>query len=124
MAGWISTIEAPYWTNPIRSDSWPEKYAHQEKLKGCTAAMLRDMGITHKRIVYQKETNKVAMENYVKQWTVVLGTLWLKRSATRSAFFGHTLTNVPLNTHHRVSCQLPPRFYGLSTPRLPPSQAK
>ena len=40
----------------------------------------------------------------------VLATLWLKRSATKSKWNGHALTNVPENVHTNVQCPLPKRF--------------
>jgi len=113
MAAWIGTIEAPYWSKPILSTSWPEKYSHQKKLKECTSTMLREMGKTHKRIVDGKEPDLLVREKYLRTLTTVLGTLWLKRSATQSTFFNHTLTDVQPNTHQNIDCPLPSRFFDL-----------
>jgi len=110
MAGWIGTLETRDWTEPRKYPSWPEKEAHCAKLKLCTASSLRQMGKMHDRIVAGKETDRNTMNRHIKLLTDVLGTLWLKRSATRSLFFGNPLTEVIANTHYVINCPLPTRY--------------
>lgn len=82
------------------------------------------MGKIESYIVDEKETDLVTKSKHLAELATVLGTLWLKRSATQSTFFGHALTDLPPNTHYLVNYLLPGGFWIWLTHLQQQSQTK
>ena len=60
-----------------------------------------------------KEINKEIIDKHVANLAVVLETLWLRRNAETSRFFGHALVKIPSNHHQVIKCTLFKEFYSV-----------
>lgn len=113
MRNWVATLQDPSWTAHTQNTTWPEKAQHRRKLSMCTAEALNQIGKDHVRLVEGGEKQGVHMlsqSTHVAKLQQILSTLWLKRSADTSTFFGKPLTEPIPNRHHIVECPLPAKY--------------
>ncbi len=62
------------------------------------------------KIVEIQETNSQVIQKYIKQLETVCNTLWLRRDINQLMFFNSFLTDVKLNEHQDIDCNLSSRF--------------
>ncbi len=72
----------------------------------------------HNCIVSRKEIEQTAINKYITLLTDILKTLWLKHSVTQSSFFDNSLTDIIVNTHYIINCQLSVKFNELMNTSL------
>ena len=111
MANWIATLEDGWASSLlIPQKPWPRRDRYRQQPRECTFAKIKELGAMHKRLVKGTDDSGLLMPEHVRKLSIVLNTIWLRRSATRSKFFDQPLTNVLPNIHHDVECILPPEF--------------
>ena len=62
------------------------------------------------KIVEIQETNSQVIQKYINQLETVCNTLWLRRDINQLMFFNSFLTDVKLNEHQDIDCNLSSRF--------------
>ena len=83
---WISTLQTHRWSvyNPDATEPpWPRRDEYQQTLLLCTSAALKALGYTCKQLIdYKVDLTPPKTLDHVSKLSVVLKTLYLKRSAT------------------------------------------
>lgn len=112
MAQWIKTLEDNIcsWKSVRPTGTWPDLDKWRANLKYCTFGALKDMSKIHERLVKKGKSDPKEVEDYIHKLTVVLSTLWIRRSAESSTFFGQPLVELPANTHQVIHVKFPPHI--------------
>lgn len=117
LAGWVSTLQTDAWSR-ARPDPnrprWARRDEYQASLAACTQSALKKLGSAHETIIRrQVDTGSREVTEHVRRLSAVVRTLYLKRSATESLWFGQPLTPVPVNHHQEIRIRLAPRLVAL-----------
>lgn len=104
MGGWLTALkQCCLWSGhsiQFHVPEWPRRNEHRKGLEVCKSTSIKVLSLDHKRLTTKKGSSDTKkMDLHVAKLSKVLKTLWLKRDAENSRFFGHALTLVPSNTH-------------------------
>ncbi len=113
-----SLIQMMTWINMLMTDSmmnqyesrWKEKKVHRVNLIYCTYKNLKKMNKIHMKIINLQKKDHQIIKKYTKKLEIMCDTLWLWRDINLSKFFNSSLTNVKLNKHQDVDCELSSMF--------------
>lgn len=117
LAGWVATLQTDAWSRGRPTASrprWARRDEYQATLAACTQSALKKLGSAHEGIIRkQVDTGSQEVTDHVRKLSAVVRTLYLKRSATESLWFGKPLTDVPVNHHQEICIRLAPRLVAL-----------
>ena len=110
LAGWIDTLQNDTWSvkKPPRADPpWPRQDEHRRQLHKCTADALRRIGHRHRQLVKgEGDIRSDEAQAHARELSVILKTLYLRRDATESLWWGLPLTALPANYHQEIRIEL------------------
>ncbi len=107
MTSWVQVLQLSWDRNLISStNSWSRLEQYRLQLNDCTFDKIKTLSDIHKRFVKFNVENKTKLFNYIEKLSIVLNTLWLRRTIDQSRFFDQSLTDVLLNIHQSILCSL------------------